>query len=115
MRQRRRRRADDLQQGATRLGAGNADVGSEPGELPRVQGDAGGGLSSDPIKCRRCHNRGHTAPWEHRGDLEGRLPGEAMFGSSHVRGTRFPEAHLVQAVFENGQLPDHLSHAHPGP
>lgn len=32
-----------------------------------------------------------------------------------MRRTHFPEAHLIQAVFENGQLPDHLSHPHPCP
>lgn len=55
MQQRDHRRGHHQHQGTTNLDMQDPNRGSDPKELPRVQGEVGGGLSRDLIKCRTCY------------------------------------------------------------
>lgn len=92
-------------------------MGSEPQELLRVQGEAGGELSDDGIQCRLCHNRGHTVHSEHRGDGEGRLPRGDDVCAEPCRAPTFPEGGgtLGARQCSQRQLSDHLSCPPPCP
>lgn len=74
----------------TWLDTENPNMGPDAGEFPRVQGEAGGDPSNEGIKCRPCHNRGHTAYWEHRGEGQEDFPEEMTFALGHVRSMHFP-------------------------
>lgn len=90
----RSRRGGDRHPGATRLDAENPNMGSDFQELVRVQGEAGGKLSDAGIKCRPCHQGGHTMEREH-------FPEEMTFALSQVE---HPLSQKEEALWGHGSV-----------